>query len=267
MNSITATKTQTRAFAIKWWAVILWILIWQVGSMMLKQEILLVSPVSIMLELIKLIRTADFWQNILYSWCRIMGGFLLASCLGFVLAIAAYHIQWLKDFLTPFILTVKAVPVASFIILILIWISSKNLAVVISFLMVMPIIYIHVLQGMEATDKQLLEMAQVFRLSVYKMIRYIYWPQVFPYFKAACVSGLGLSWKSGIAAEVIGIPEGSIGESLYQAKIYLDTPSLFAWTVTIVFISMVFEKLFLMFLEQVLKYSQRIGSSYGKHRH
>lgn len=258
MNSTTTNKSQQKPFAIKWWAVVIWLIVWQIGSMILDQEILLVSPIAVLGKLWELIRTAEFWKGIAYSWFRIIGGFIAASSLGLLLAVCAFHIQGLRDFLAPFILTVKSVPVASFIILILIWVSSANLAIFISFLMVMPIIYTNVLQGMQSADKKLLEMAKVFELSSYKVIRYIYLPQIFPYFRAACAVGLGLSWKSGIAAEVIGVPKGSIGESLYQAKIYLDTPSLFAWTVTIVCISILFEKLFLHGLDRLLKYAERI---------
>ena len=267
MNSITTNKKSKKPFSVKWWAVALWIALWQILSLMLKQEILLVSPISVFREIASLLQTADFWGRIAYSWLRIIGGFLLSSSLGLLLAVLAYHRPAVRDLLAPFILTVKAVPVASFIILILIWVSSKNLAVCISFLMVMPIIYTNVLQGMEEADRDLLEMAQVFRLSPYKVLRYIYVPQIFPYFRAACTVGLGLAWKSGIAAEVIGIPSGSIGEVLYQAKIYLDTPSLFAWTLTIILISLLFEKLFLHLIDALLKRLERMGSPHGIHRH
>ena len=59
-------------------------------------------------------------------------------------------------------------------------------------------------------------------------------PQVLPYFVAACRAGMGLAWKAGIAAEVIGLPTGSIGERLYQAKLFLSSADLFAWTAVIV---------------------------------
>ena len=92
-------------------------------------------------------------------------------------------------------------------------------------------------------------MARVFRIPAARRIRYVYLPQVIPYFRSACGSALGLCWKSGIAAEVIGMPDGSIGEQLQQAKIYLNTPDLFAWTLVIVLVSLVFEKVFLALLK------------------
>lgn len=122
---------------------------------------------------------------------------------------------------------VKAVPVASFIILILIWVPSRNLSIVISFLMVLPVIYTNVLNGIRSTDPKLLEMARVFRIPLFRRIRYIYLSQLLPFLRTGFSLSLGLCWKAGVAAEVIGIPKGSIGEKLYEAKVYLETPDLF----------------------------------------
>ena len=101
-------------------------------------------------------------------------------------------------------------------------------------------------------------MARVFRIPAARRIRYIYLPQVLPYFLSACTVALGLSWKAGVAAEVIGMPEGSIGEQLQQAKIYLNTPDLLAWTVVIVLVSLGFEKLFLALIRRAAKRLERM---------
>ena len=79
---------------------------------------------------------------------------------------------------------------------------------------------------------------------------YVYLPQIKPYLLSACSIGLGLSWKAGIAAEVIGIPDGSIGERLYEAKVYLSSADLFAWTVVVILISVLFEKLVMLLLKK-----------------
>ena len=134
----------------------------------------------------------------------------------------------------------------------LVWVPSRNLSVVISFLMVAPIVYQNVLGGISNMDHKLTEMADVFQVPFARRLRYLYLPQVAPFFRSACAVGLGLCWKSGVAAEVIGLPDGSIGERLYEAKVYLDTPDLFAWTLVIVLVSIAFEKLFLFLLDRAL---------------
>ena len=169
-------------------AVFFWITIWQFASMYLGQEILLASP----------------------GFVRIVTGFLLAMFLGIFLAVLAYWSKTVEILIAPVIAVVKSTPVASFIILCLIWIPSRNLSVFISFLMVLP------------------------------------------YFLSACRLSLGMCWKAGVAAEVIGVPSGSIGEKLYNAKIYLNTPDLFAWTIVIIVISFVFEKCFLGIVSRVV---------------
>ena len=131
---------------------------------------------------------------------------------------------------------------ASFTILALVWISSRHLSILVSFLMVLPTITINVERGLLEAKKELLEIAQVYQMSLVRKIRYIYLPSVMPYFLSACSIGVGMSWKSGIAAEVIGISKHSIGNQLYQAKLYLMTPELFAWTFVVIGISILMEQ-------------------------
>ena len=228
---------------------IFWLLLWQVGAMAINQRIILVSPLRVLARLIELAPTLEFWSAIGYSLVRITAGFLLGVVAGTLLAALSARFRRVEELLAPALLAIKSIPVASFIILALILFSSRNLAVLISFLIVLPVLYTNILSGIRAADPQLLEMARVFRIPTLRSIRYVYLPQVLPYFQSACGSALGLCWKSGIAAEVIGMPDGSIGEQLQQAKIYLNTPDLFAWTLVIVLVSLVFEKVFLILLK------------------
>ncbi len=227
---------------IRLWSVLLWIAVWQLASMWLDSDILLVSPFRVLCRLGQLIWTASFWKTVGFTLSRIASGFFLAAASGVLLAAVASRYSRIRELLAPVMLAVRSVPVASFIILALIWFSSENLSVLISFLMVLPVIYVNVLGGIRCVDRQLLEMAQVFRIPKIRVVRYIYVPQVMPYFYTACSVSLGMCWKAGVAAEVIGMPKGSVGERLQQAKVYLDTPDLFAWTLVIVAASLVFEK-------------------------
>lgn len=226
-------------------AVVFWLLLWQLVSTQLKQDILLVSPVAVIQKLFSFLPQKSFWKTIGFSLGHIGWGFLLGLLLGCSAAVISALAPPVRILLAPLMTTVKSVPVASFVILALFWLPSKSLSTFISFLMVFPIFYSNMLEGILATDVKLLQMARVFRLSFYKRVRYIYLSQVLPFFRTACSLALGLAWKSGIAAEVIGMPTGSIGERLYEAKIYLETADLFAWTLTIVLLSLGFEKLFL----------------------
>ena len=254
MNSTTFTKKRK----IKLWALIFWLFVWQGLSICIGQEILLASPLSVLNRLISLASGLDFWRSIAFSLQRIVLGFFLATFIGIIFATFAARFHLIEQLLAPLILFVNSTPVASIIILLLIWFSSGHLAMIISFLMVLPIIYTNILSGIKSTDSKLLEMADVFEVPIGKRITYIYISQVLPYFKAACLIGLGLSWKAGIAAEVIGIPRGSIGFDLHQARIFLLTADLFAWTITIIILSTLFERVFMFLLTQAINKLERL---------
>lgn len=219
--------------------------VWQVGAMLLGESLLLVTPADVVRRLFTLLPEPDFMKTAGFSFLRIVSGFLLALITGGLLSAFAGRIHLVEVMLRPFIVVIKSVPVASFIILCLIWLNSKSLSIFISFLIALPIIYTNLLQGLKSTDPKMIEMADIFRVGWLKRIKYIYLPQIKPFLISSCSVAIGLSWKSGIAAEVIGIPDGSIGEKLYEAKVYLSTGDLFAWTVVIVVLSIIFEKLFL----------------------
>lgn len=233
---------------IKPWSVIFWIMVWALAALRMENTVLLVSPFSALKTLWDMMRTVQFYRSVAFSMGRIMSGFALGCVCGVILAALSARFEPVNDLVRPIMLVIRSTPVASFIILALIWFASKNLSVFISFLMVLPVIFTNAYTGIVQTDRELLEMAKVFEISGGKKLRYIYLPKVLPYLRSACTIALGMSWKSGIAAEVIGIPRGSIGEGLQQAKVYLNTSEVFAWTVTIIVLSVCFEKLVLWLL-------------------
>lgn len=246
------TTSTTRKNKIPFWSVLIWLILWQILAMCLKSDILLVSPVKTVICLAGLIFEADFWKAIGFTFLRICLGFLSAVIFGVFLGALSYKSKAARGFLSLPVAVIKSTPVASFIILVLIWVSSENLSVIISFLMTFPIIYTNICEGLSSMDKKLLSMAKVFKIPFKGRLRYIYIPEVIPFFIPACSLALGLSFKSGIAAEIIGLPRGSIGERLYEAKIYLNTPELFAWTAVIILISILFEKAVMFFINRLL---------------
>ena len=221
-----------------------WLIIWQLVALIIHNKILLAGPIETVRALINLSQTGDFWDSIGQTTWRILLGFAIGSILGIVMAYFAYTKEAVKAFLSPFVVTLKSVPVASFVILLLIWFGSRNISVIICAMVVFPILYLSTLEGLLSTDAKMLEMAQVFRMPKLREIRYIFLPALKPFFRSGFKLAIGMSFKSGIAAEVIGQPLRTIGNGLYQAKIYLETGELFAWTIVIVLISFICEKIF-----------------------
>ena len=230
-------------------SVALALLLWQAGAVLLDLPLLLVPPLEVLKRLLTLVQEADFWRTLLFSFSRIVLGFAIAFALGCLLGVLSGKWPLLETLLWPYVITIKTVPVASFIILSLFFLSARRLSTFISFLMVFPVIYSNVLEGIRSTDRELLEMGQVFRIPWGRRLGYIYLPHLKPFLFSACSVALGMSWKSGVAAEVIGVASGSIGEKLYESKIYFMTEDLLAWTVVIVLISVLFEKLFLRLMK------------------
>lgn len=241
-----------------------WLLVWQLAAGIIDNSIIFTGPLQMARALAAQIQEAAFWGTIAASFGRICLGFFGAFFCGMILGCAAWRLPLLGEVLEPVMVLVRSVPVASFVILALIWIGSNYLSILIAFLVVLPIIYVNTRAGLLAADPKLLEMAQVFHASIPRRIRMIYLPALVPYLKTGCRTALGMSWKSGIAAEVIGLPSSSIGEQLYYSKLYLDTAGLFAWTFVIILISALFERSVLFFLGKLAPNEQKGEGSYDE---
>lgn len=231
-------------------AIIFWLLVWQIAALCMQNSIVFVGPLDMLRSLAEQIREAEFWLSLTNSMIKIMGGFVCAFLTGIFFAILAFRFSFVKILLEPVVLLAKSVPVASFVVLLLIMMGSKNLSLALVFLMTFPVIYLNMGQGLAHVDPQMLEMAQVFHMKPWKQLLYIYRPAALPFLVSGSKIALGMSWKSGVAGEIIGVPAHSIGERLYMAKIYLNTDSLFAWTLVIILLSLFFEKAFLFFLKK-----------------
>lgn len=230
-----------------------WLLVWQLIADRLGRPIFLVGPRETFAALLRLIAEKNFWRAVIFSTLRIGAGFLIAFTAGILCGSLSYRFPIAEEFLSPILSLMKTIPVASFVILALIWAGSKHLTLVVSFFVVFPVIDRNTVAGLRAADPGLLEMAKVFRMNPLTVIWQIERPALAPYLISACELALGMAWKSGVAAEVIGTPDYSIGEKLYMAKIYFSTDELFAWTMTILILSFLFEKVMMLVLKKGLE--------------
>lgn len=255
-------KTSTTSHNKKWIQILviaLWLLLWQGAYYAVGEDLLLVSPFSALRRVIELAVSGAFWHIVFGSVARILLGFFLGLLLGTVIAAATARSQALYAFFSLPMSIIKATPVASFVILALVWIRGANLSVFIAFLMVLPLIWSNVHEGIMQIDEKLLEMAAVYRLPRSAILKNITVPSVLPYFLSAAKVGLGFSWKAGIAGEVIAIPAAAIGTQLYNAKVYLETTDLFAWTAVIILLSVLLEKLMIHGINALAKRLNRLA--------
>ena len=232
-------------------AALIWLLVWQILYWIVGEDLILSSPWTVLVRLGQLITTGDFWLTVGRSCLGILTGYAAGVTCGILLGVLTRRHGFVYDLVRVPMHIVQATPVASFIILTLLWIKSRHLSIFISFLMVLPVIWSGVDQGLSQIDQGLAEVAKVYRLSRWQRIRHVDLPAVAPFLKSACRVALGFAWKSGIAAEVIVTPIGFIGKKLYDAKVTLVTADMFAWTAVVILLSFLFEKLFGLLLDRL----------------
>ncbi len=223
-------------------SILFWIALWQAAAMVIGEELLFPSPVSTMRELIALMKNAEFYKNIGTTFLRILAGALAAGILGLLLGILSGLFAPVSDLFSPLMTVIRSTPVASFIVLLVLWMSRSKVPIIIAGLMVLPVFYSNAKKGIEETDPKLLRMADAFRMPLIGKITHIYLPSTVPYLSSAAASSFGLAWKAGVAAEVIVLPVISIGRQLYYSSNNLETARMFAWTLAVILLSLAMDK-------------------------
>ena len=218
-------------------SILFWVGVWWLLALLFNKPLILPSPLAVLKTVGALAITGVFWMSVLQSLLRISAGILLALLFGSLLAFLTVKSGICHHLFAPLLTLFKATPVASVIFLMLIWFGRDRSPMLIALMMALPIVWSNVREGFLQTDKKLLEMASVFKLSGAKRLRYIHIPSLFPYFLAACRSAISLAWKAGIAAEVLTNPQNTIGHFIYDAKTWGYNDQLFAWTLVVIVIS------------------------------
>ena len=247
---ISITKA-SRTFLI----IIFWIIIWELGSLFINNDILLPSPLEVLQVLGQLVQKSYFWLSVLSSVGRVLMGLALSIGIRIALGIIAGINKYVEELLNPLLITIKSTPIMSIIILALVWFKSTNVAIFTAILICFPIIYTNVVQGIKAVDIQLLQMAEIYKVKSKYIIKDIYIPSIKHYIISGILMCLGLGWKVSVTSEVLATPKFSIGLNLLSAKATLETAELFAWTVVVVLLSFAFELAFKYYVRKTDKLS------------
>lgn len=222
---------------------VFWLAVWWLLALIVGKELLIPSPPLVVRTLLELVVTGAFWRYTALTLLRITLGLLLGIVLGILTALLTNRLSLLHALLAPAVRVVRATPVASFIILVLLWVANGRVPVVISALVVLPVIWESTAAGLRSVDRDLLEFARAYRLTRWDTWRRIVIPSMLPQLAAAVCTAIGLAWKSGVAAEVLCLPKAAVGTQVYFSKLYLDTPALFAWTLIVVALSLTVERI------------------------
>ena len=243
-------------------ALAFWLFVWFLVSSRIGSELIFPSPKAVFRELGLLMTNRSeslirygvqesFWLITAISLLRVLWGVLISIILGTLLAYLTSVSRLLNTLLTPALSAIKATPVASFIILAMLWFEKTDLPVFITALIVIPIVWANVSEGIRSVDVGLRQVAQIYRFSFFKKLFRLYVPSVAPYFLAACQSSLGMAWKAGVAAEILAVPEHAIGSEIFFSKQYMLPETLFAWSLVVIVLSLIIEKLFVFLLKRL----------------
>ncbi|MCL2201533.1 MAG: ABC transporter permease subunit [Oscillospiraceae bacterium] len=246
MNSgLSQTKLFDKRYKnilVKLGVFILWLLVWEAIYQYVGRPILVVSPLATFTRISELVVTSRFWLIVRGTTLRVIEGVLLAFSFGCILAVLTKRIVFLKVLFEPILGIFRAMPSASIIILALVWLPTFRIPVFIIFLVVTPIIWANIYEGLGTVDVKLLEMATLFKWSFFKKARYIYLPHLAPFVASALSTAFGQGFRTAIGSEVIARPPNSMGRMIYDARIYMQTINLFAWTIAVLVVSVLIVK-------------------------
>ena len=222
-----------------------WLAVWETASLLVRNELklFLPSPVAVFTKWLEVGFTAEYFSAAGATLLRIFAGFVFGTAFGFVLGLLTSNIKTLYSLVSPVLRIIRATPVVSFIILAFLFIKVDALPVFISFLMVVPLVWQTVHDGISNSDRELDEMCRVFGVSRLRALFRVKLPACLSGIISTSVSALGFAWKSGVAAEVLCTPEISLGHRIYSAKASLDFDEVYAATLTVVLLSLVIELL------------------------
>lgn len=238
-------------------AVIAWLAIWQVAALALANPWLLSSPLDTLAVWANLILTVRFWEAVIHSLVRIALGFAIAFVTGCALGYLAAKLPGMRAFLKPAVLAVKSAPVVCIIALLLVAAGASVTTSIVVGLVVFPQFYHAVMEAALSRDTEVDKILDVFGVSRTRRALCVELVAFGASVRQATAVAAGLAWKSGVAAEIIGLPGLSIGESVYLAKISLDSATIIAWTATVILLSWLSEKLLLALVDLGAKVPKR----------
>lgn len=225
-----------------------WLAVWVLVAGLVAQPLILPGPGAVVVALLRLVCDAGTWAILAGSGARILGGLALAAVCGGVMAGASVRSRTFARLVAPALSFVKATPVACVVVLLLIWLGSARVSIAAVFLMALPGVYFSLVEGLTQADKPLEQMFRLHGVRGWRLFCAHTWREVLPFALSCARAVIGMSWKAGVAAELIGMAVGTVGERIYQAKLLIETADLLAWTVLVVAASWAFERVLVWLL-------------------
>ncbi|WP_195534846.1 ATP-binding cassette domain-containing protein [Collinsella aerofaciens] len=226
-----------------------WLAAWMLVAALVAQPLILPGPGAVVVALLRLVCDGGTWAILAGSGARILGGLALAAVCGGVLAGVSSRSRTFARLVAPALSFVKATPVACVVVLLLIWLGSARVSIAAVFLMALPGVYFSLVEGLAQVDKPLERMFRLHGVRGWRLFCAHTWRVVLPFVLSCALAVIGMGWKAGVAAELIGMAVGTVGERIYQAKLLIETADLLAWTVLVVAASWACERVLVWLLQ------------------
>ena len=226
-----------------------WLAAWMLVAALVAQPLILPGPGAVVMALLHLVCDGGTWAILAGSGARILGGLALAAVCGGVLAGVSSRSRAFARLVAPALSFVKATPVACVVVLLLIWLGSARVSIAAVFLMALPGVYFSLAEGLAQVNKPLEQMFRMHGVRGWRLFCAHTWREVLPFVLSCARAVIGMGWKAGVAAELIGMAVGTVGERIYQAKLLIETADLLAWTVLVVAASWVCERVLVWLLQ------------------
>lgn len=225
-----------------------WLAVWVLAAALAAQPLILPGPGAVVVALLRLVCDAGTWAILAGSGARILGGLALAAVCGGLLAGISVRSRAFARLAAPALSFVKATPVACVVVLLLMWLGSARVSIAAVFLMALPGVYFSLVEGLSEVDKPLEQMLRLHGVRGWRLFCAHTWREVLPFVLSCARAVIGMSWKAGVAAELIGMAVDTVGERIYQAKLLIETADLLAWTVLVVAASWACERVLVWLL-------------------
>ena len=215
--------------------------VWWIAARMAASPQLLPSPEQVLVVFLRLAGSGDLPVNIGITLARVAVAFGLAMIVGSVLGFLAGRSARINAAIDPWLTVALNLPVLVVIVLAYIWIGLNDVAAVLAVAIAKtPTVVVTIREGARAFDRQLDDLATIYRLPRLRRLRRVALPQLAPYLAAAGRSGLSITWKIVLIVELLGRPNG-VGFELNLQFQNFDVAGILAYGLSFAAIMLVVE--------------------------
>ena len=228
--------------------------LWAISARSVNVDIILPTPWATVIRFIELIGESRFYMALLNTLGRSLISFSIAIALALTLSICSIFIEPFRRIVDPIIVILRSTPTMSIILLTLIWMRSATGAMFIAFLITFPLLYTAFYTGFNIVPKDLKEISDIYKVSMYDKITRLYIPSAMPTIFGALRSSISLNLKVLIAAEVMSQTRDSMGFYMQRSMVYFETAELISWTIAAIIMSYLLELIVEIIRRKVIRW-------------